>query len=469
MAQPVSPQFKGLDMVAFCVTISLILLGWCMIYSVGYGDGYSDSISEFLRTIAGRQAIFVGISILLFVAIMIIDWKFWRTFSTPIYIGSLGLLVLVLLFGHEINGAKAWFRIFGFSLQPSEIAKFGTSLALSDYLATVRLSTPSRRMYFYIAILLGAPMALIVLQNDMGSVLIFSSFMIALFRNGLHSSVPLILIYFGIILIVGIVALMSGILLVLLLMGSIVICFSQRNRLIWLGLSILMSISATIVYGLDLRTEALVGAGLFFGVTAFIYVRDQAYTLPITISSMIAVGMLCAFSSKYIFDNVLKPHHQERINIWLQPEKSDPYGRLLNLTQSKVAIGSGGWFGKGYLQGDMTKLNYVSMQETDFIFSSIGEEHGFIGSALVIGLFMILLWRIIGMAEKQRNDFTRNYAYCVAGLIFIHVMINIGMTMGLFPVIGIPLPFISKGGSSLLGFTLLMGVLLKLDQHTKSI
>ena len=243
----------------------------------------------------------------------------------------------------------------------------------------------------------------------------------------------------------------------------------MKQSTFWLAAFALLFIASVIVFNLDLRIEALVSNGIFLVAGIITYLREKTYDLPITMVALMAVGLLVAGSANYGFNNILEPHQQDRINVWLQPTKADPHGSAYNLVQSKVAIGSGGLAGKGFLQGSMTKLNYIPAQSTDFIFSSIGEEHGFIGSLIVIGLFMGLLWRIIVIAEKQRSPFSRNYAYAVGGVLFIHIMINIGMTMGLFPVIGIPLPFISYGGSSLLGFTLMVGVLLKLDQNLKSV
>jgi len=461
--------FKGLDPIAFSIMISLSVIGWLMIYAVGYGSGYPDSIPEFLKTEAGRQAIFLGVSTILFLGILVIDWKFWRTFSNPIYIGSMILLLLVALFGAEINGARSWFRIFGFSLQPSEIAKFGVCLALSDYLAGVKITSSSRQALLYAGLIIGIPIVLVMLQPDAGSALVFFSFAIVLYRNGLSANIFVLGAFLVGLLIFGIVTPIMTILFGLLLLANIVMAYSMKNQLFWLAACGLIVIASLIVFNLDFGIEAIAANILFLGSSIFIYLKEKTYDLPITTGALLIVGLMTAGASNYVFNNMLKSHHQDRINVWLQPEKADPLGGAYNLFQSKVAIGSGGFAGKGFLEGSMTKLNYIPEQSTDFIFSSIGEEHGFIGSLIVIGLFTVLLWRIIVIAEKQRSPFSRNYAYAVAGVFFVHIMINIGMTMGLFPVIGIPLPFISKGGSSLLGFTLMLGVLLKLDQHLKSV
>ncbi len=464
-----TPIFKGLDTIAFSIIISLGVIGWCMIYAVGHGSGYPDSIPDFLRTEAGKQAIFLGIATILFIAILVIDWKFWRTFSNPIYIGSMILLLLVALFGTEIKGARSWFHIFGFSFQPSEIAKFGTCLALSDYLTGVKITSSSRQALMYAGVIVGVPIILIMLQPDAGSALVFLSFLIVLYRNGLSPSILILGIYLLIVLLLGIVVPVMTIFFGILLLANLIMAYSMKSQVFWLGAYALLMIASLIVFFLDLRLEAIVSHVIFLATSIVIYLREKAYDLPITISVLMIVGLLVAGSANYGFNNILQSHQQDRINVWLQPSKSDPHGSAYNLAQSKVAIGSGGFAGKGFLKGSMTKLNYIPAQSTDFIFSSIGEEHGFLGSMIVIGLFMALLWRIAIIAEKQRSPFSRNYAYAVGGILFIHVMINIGMTMGLFPVIGIPLPLISYGGSSLLGFTLMLGVLLKLDQNLKSV
>lgn len=469
MTKAGTPIFRGVDVIAFSIMISLGAMGWFMIFAVGYGSGYPDSIPLFIKTQAGKQAIFLVAAIIVFLAILIIDWKFWRTFSNPIYIGSIILLVLVLIFGTEIKGAKSWFHIFGYSLQPSELAKFGVSLAVSDYLATVKITASSRRALFYSAIIIGIPTALILLQPDAGSALIFGSFIIVLFRNGLSPAFILVTIYLVLILIFGIITPITSLLFCLLLLGNLAMSYSMKNQILWMSLYSLILISSLLVFNSEFEIEAIVANVGLMIICMFFYYRERSYDLPVTIIAILGIGLLFAASSNFAFNNFLKPHQQDRINVWLQPEKCDPQGSLYNLIQSRVAIGSGGFAGKGYLKGSMTKLNYIPEQSTDFIFSSIGEEHGFLGSMIVIGLFLALLWRIIIIAEKQRSPFSRNYAYCVAGILFTHIVINIGMTMGLFPIIGIPLPFISYGGSSLLGFTLMIGVLLKLDQNLKSV
>lgn len=461
--------FKGLDPIVFSIVISLGVIGWLMIYSVGYGSGYPDSIPAFLKTEAGRQAIFLFVSAILFLGILVIDWKFWRTFSNPIYIGSMVLLLLVVLFGSEINGARSWFRIFGFSFQPSELAKFGTCLALSDYLATVKITSSIRQALIYAGLIIGIPIVLVLLQPDAGSALIFFSFVVVLYRNGLSPYFFIVGLFLVLALTLGIVLPLLSIFFGILLLVNGIVAYSMRSQLFWLVSFAFVFVASVVIFSLDLQMEAVVANCIFLVSLIVSYLREKTYDLPITMGALIFTGMLMAVGSNYTFHNMLKPHHMDRINVWLQPEKADPQGSAYNLFQSKVAIGSGGLAGKGFLEGTMTKLNYIPEQSTDFIFSSIGEEHGFLGSVIVVTLFMVLLWRIITIAEKQRSPFSRNYAYAVAGVLFVHVMINIGMTMGLFPVIGIPLPFISKGGSSLLGFTLMIGVLLKLDQHLKSV
>ncbi|CAG0899187.1 unnamed protein product, partial [Cyprideis torosa] len=281
----------------------------------------------------GKQTLWLGIAIGTFVIVYVVEWEFWNSFAFPIYAVTIVLLILVLLVGTEIKGAKSWFSLFGMSFQPSEIAKFTTALAVSSFLSSYKTDIKNRNTLLIALGLIGLPMVLILLQPDAGAA----------------------------------------------------------------------------------------------------------------------------------FENLLEPHQQDRINVWLRPEKSDPRGSRYNIIQSKRAIGSGGLKGKGFLQGDMTKLNYVPEQTTDFIFSTVGEEQGFIGSVGVIFLFTLLLSRIVIIAERAKNAFIQNYAYAVAGILFLHFFVNIGMALGLMPVIGIPLPFLSKGGSALLGFTIMISVLLRMD------
>lgn len=451
---------KKFDVTTFSAYLGLVVLGWLMIFSVGYHEDQSS----FFQTSAGKQAIWIGISFFTFLAINLIDWKFWRVFAYPIYIFSLFLLVAVLIFGVTIKGATSWFSLGGFSFQPSEIAKFATCLAMAGFLSAYNTDlkdTYHQLIAFFIFLL---PAGLILLQPDAGSALVFFSFLILLYREGLSPNYYIIGAFVTVVLLTGLVFGPLYVTLALLLISIFILAFNfNGQKRPWLGGATAFIVTAIVLTYQGRLNEVLMATGIAFVAFTFYLWRKKRNRYAGLLYTAILSGGLLAYVSNYAFHNMLKPHQQERIKVWLQPGECDPRGSLYNVLQSQMAIGSGGIKGKGFLNGTMTKLNYVPEQSTDFIFCTIGEEHGFIGTFGIIGLFFLLMYRITVIAERQRNNFARNYAYGVAGILFIHFFINIGMTMGLMPIIGIPLPFLSKGGSSLLGFTIMIAVLLKLD------
>ncbi len=453
---------KKLDVTTFSTYLGLVVLGWLMIFSVGFHENQSS----FFQTSAGKQAIWIGISFFTFIVISLIDWKFWRAFAYPIYAASLVLLAAVLVFGVTIKGATSWFSLGGFSFQPSEIAKFGTCLAMASFLSAYNTDlkdSHSQLIAFGIFLL---PVGLILLQPDAGSALVFFSFLILLYREGLSPTYYIIGAFVTVVLLTGLVFDPWYILLVLILLSIFIMAFNfNGHKRPWLGGAAAFIVTAGVMTYEGYLNEVLIASSVTFVAFTFYLWRKKRSRYAGLLYTAILSGGLLAYVSNYAFHNVLKPHQQERIKVWLQPGECDPRGSLYNVLQSQMAIGSGGIKGKGFLKGTMTKLNYVPEQSTDFIFCTIGEEHGFIGTFGIVGLFLLLLYRITVIAERQRNNFARNYAYGVAGIFFIHFFINIGMTMGLMPIIGIPLPFLSKGGSSLLGFTLMIAVLLKLDHN----
>jgi rod shape determining protein RodA len=450
------------DTITIALWFSLMIIGWFMIFAVGYNEKNPASLLD-LGTSAGKQLMFIGITLLLFFAVQIIEWKFWRTFSYLIYAISLLLLVLVLFVGDNIKGATAWFSFMGFSFQPAELAKFGTSLAISNYSSAKAFKLGGRVNNINIAGLLLSPVFLILLQPDAGSALVFLSFLILLFREGLSPVYFFIGTFLAGVFIGALLFNTSVIIMLLFLMAIAGIITSKQDKLYWftgLGMLLITNIIAVIE---SMELYAILLDFALFSLLAFSVWRRGEVRLMLVLLPSLAIGSGLAFFANYAFDHVLAPHQQDRINVWLHPEKCDPQGSLYNLVQSKMAISSGGLEGKGYLQGTLTKLNYVPEQSTDFIFCTVGEEHGFIGTIVVIGLYLALFYRLVLMAERQRLHFVRNYIYCILGILFFHFFINIGMTMGLVPIIGIPLPFMSYGGSSLLGFGLMMSVLIKLD------
>jgi len=459
----VSSDNKQLDWPSFAIFLSLMLIGWLMIYAASYDIKNPTSIFD-INTAYGKQIMWIGLSIMLFFIIQIIEWKFWRTFSYLIYGISLILLILVLFFGVTIKGATAWFSFMGFSFQPAEIAKFGTSLALSNYMSAKSFKLGEKRHAINITMLILLPVGLIMLQPDAGSALVFLSFLILLFRQGL-SVIYYVIGAFLVAVFIGALLFNTYLVVIALFLLSILaLVFTKSNKLYWLiGFSMLLI--ANVIAAIEsFYIYALIADILIFLLfAAMVWQRGEVRMVLIIVPALV-IGTSLAYFANYTFENILAPHQQDRINVWLHPEKCDPRGSLYNLLQSKMAISSGGLEGKGFMEGTLTKLNYVPEQSTDFIFCTIGEEHGFIGVIVLISLFVGLFIRLVKLAERQRLLFVRNYIYCILGILFFHFFINIGMTMGLVPVIGIPLPFVSYGGSSLLGFTLMISVLLKLDK-----
>jgi rod shape determining protein RodA len=415
------------------------------------------------------QLIWIGASLLLALVIMTLDVKLFSFFSYVIYGMSIGLLILVLIIGKEVNGAKAWLAIGQFSLQPAEFAKIGTALALAKFLSQYNIKINDFQTLTPISIILIIPVALIALQPDAGSILVYTAFAFALFREGL----PGIVLFFGFTLIVllflSLVAPQLRILIVLLVLAfSAFAVITRRYKESFIGLAIYI-VSIGLIWGFSLLLGSKLG---YYKILAFsFFLAGIAYLIigffrRIPLLSTFVIFMFGAIiftnSVDYVFHEMMEEHQQKRVNILLGLE-SDPLGYGYNVNQSLIAIGSGGFFGKGYLQGTQTKFNFVPEQSTDFIFCTIGEEWGFFGSIVVVGLFLYLMYRIIVISERQRSTFTRIYGYSVASIFFFHFTINIGMTIGLLPVIGIPLPFFSYGGSSLWAFTIMLFILLRLD------
>ena len=407
--------FGNVDWVSVALYLFLMFFGWINIYASQYNDDQKLFLDFSQRY--GKQLIFIAASLFVAFTILILDWKFFEVFSYYLYGGIIFLLIILLITGNTTAGSTSWFEIGNYKFQPSEFAKFATILALARYLNThnINLKAITTRINCFIILLL--PLILIVLQNDLGTALVFLSLLLMLFREGLPANILLFGIVFAILFVITLLL----------------------DKLIFSGI---------------LVTIALI---------IFVFSRRRMNELLIIFTGLI-LSISFVFSVNYIFSNVLEPHHVERINILLGKE-IDPHGSGYNIIQSKIAIGSGGFFGKGFLDGTQTRFDFVPEQSTDFIFCTIGEEWGFFGSLIFILVFVTLLVRLITLAEKQRSKFSRIYGYGVTSILFIHFAINIGMTIGLAPVIGIPLPFISYGGSSLIGFTLLLFIFLNLDSY----
>ncbi len=462
MSQRSRISSKSIDWISLTVFLSLLIIGWLMLYASVYDSNVPYAYLDF-DSIIGKQTIWLAIALVAFVIVYAIDWQFWNTFALPIYGVAIFLLIMVLIVGTEIKGATSWFTFGGVSFQPSEIAKFATALAVSGFLSSYKSDIRTKNSILISFGLILLPVFFILLQSDAGSAIIFVSFFMLFYRRGLS---PLFYILGFSIAGIFIGSLVFGpriIVLAAALLGLGILIYnigdSWRSALIFFFIS---SISI-LLYFRDLYWYGIGIVALSTVVYSFMMFQERLFrTLTLVLPAVLLSTML-AFGSTFAFESLLEPHQQDRINVWLRPEKSDPRGARYNIIQSKLAIGSGGLQGKGFLKGDMTNLNYVPEQTTDFIFSTVGEEQGFIGSFGVIFLFTLLIIRTVIIAERAKNVFIQNYAYCVAGIFFVHFFINIGMALGIMPVIGIPLPFLSKGGSALLGFTIMVAVLLRMD------
>jgi rod shape determining protein RodA len=474
------PFWRNLDVVTFCICMGLAFIGWLLVYRVGGSEDDVEQAGSFLATSAGKQTMWMILAMALFWLTMLFDPKFWETFAYGFYTAAMVGLILVLFLGSNIKGATSWFSFGGMTFQPSEVAKFATCLAVSAFLGRFNTNLEHFRSQLVAFGLILLPIFLILMQPDPGSALVFFSFLFVFYRQGLSPTLYLIGAFVLANLIAGFVFDTQYITLGLLSLGLIILGYSTtRNhnsmgrynkRQNWaFGLAgVAVGGLAYWQYELPADFGPLIAAVLLFGgLGTYLWMKEKQGKLFRLLTFAVLFGTGVAFMAHYTINNVLKPHQQARIKLWLTPEECDPHGPRYNLEQSKLAISSGGWDGKGLFKGTMTRLDYVPEQTTDFIFSTVGEEQGFIGSVSIIVLYLVLLFRLTTIAERQRTTFARCYAYCVAGIFFVHFFINIGMTMGLMPIIGIPLPFISKGGSSLLGFTIMIAVLLRLDSTRK--
>jgi rod shape determining protein RodA len=442
-------------------------MGWFNIYAAVYNEENND-IFDFSQRY-GKQFVWIVAALVLAVFLVMIDSRFYFFFSWFIYGSIMLLLVLVLILGEEINGARSWFDFGGLTFQPSEFAKFGTALALAGFLNTQRQDLTRLRVMIPAAAIILFPSFLIALQPDMGSSVVYLALFIVLFREGLSpyifvSGLLMVILFFLTLLINNLYLTIA-----MVIIASLLVWFATRKwKLALLGLGILI-INTGILFILNrfmfksINDELIVLIALILSGFIFaIYIYSKKARALLVIYIFLVGSLLFVNSVDYTFNNIIQPHQKDRVNILLGI-KSDPHGTGYNVNQSLISIGSGGLLGKGYLQGTQTKFKFVPKQSSDFIFCTIGEEWGFAGSFVVIGLYLFLFLRLIFLAERQRSVFSRIYGYGVVSILFMHVFINIGMTIGLVPVIGIPLPFFSYGGSSLWGFTILLFIFLRLD------
>lgn len=457
----------NIDWISVILYILLMLLGWINIYAAVYSDEHK-SIFDFSQQY-GKQAIWIVASLVLALGIVLVDSKIYVSFAYLFYSLIIFLLLAVLVIGTEINGAKSWLQLGGVLLQPSEFAKLATALALAKYISSYGFKMHTVKALSVIGAILLLPIGLILLQNDTGSALVFFVFVFVLYREGLTG----VVLFFGFLAAFLFVLTMvfSPLETTLFLMlaafgGSLFVMKDYKQSLRGLAIAILMYSffwGSNVLFKLDFNSLQIVlyAAVITIFIVTIYALRRRIRNLLIIIGFLFG-SILFTLSVDYVFETFLEKHQQARINELLGIE-SNPHGVGYHVHQSKIAIGSGGFFGKGFLNGTQTKFDFVPEQSTDFIFCTVGEEWGFVGSVVVMGLFLLLFIRLIRLAEKQRTRFSRVYGYSVACILFFHFAINIGMTIGLAPVIGIPLPFFSYGGSSLWSFTILLFVFLRLD------
>jgi len=414
-------RYFKFDWITIIIFLLLVGFGWLNILSASH-VGETVDYFNFSQPY-GKQLVFIILTFVLIVLILSIDAKFYERFSSIIYLVSMLSLVGLFVFGKNVNGATSWYAIGGMTLQPSEFAKAATALAVAKYISDLNTDIKRFSDQIKIFIIIFIPAVLILLQNDAGSTIVYASFFFVLYREGLPKQYLII-----------------GILLILLSVSAL-----KFN-------SIITSIIAAII------------------IFSYHFLRKKKPTIlrPIIIT---VACVVISFGVQFFYSNILKPHQQDRISLWLRlekdPNKIEQMRRdiLYNLYESEKAISSGGFAGKGFLEGTRTTGKFVPEQHTDYIFSTVGEEWGFLGSTAVVILFVLLLLRVLRLAELQKSQFSRVYGYSVASILFIHFMINVGMVMGLIPTVGIPLPFFSYGGSGLWGFTILLFVFVKLDSN----
>lgn len=405
---------SNIDWVVVGIYITLVVLGWLNIYSSSLPEN-ATSIFDMTQSY-GKQLLYIGLTIPLILVILLVDGKFYEKFSSLIFGFSLLLLAGLFVFGKTIKGQANWYSFGGFGLQPSEFAKAATALALAKYLSDTQVNLKNTDCQMKALAILFLPVLLIV-PHDPGSALIYFVFFFVLYREGL----PAWYLWTGFVAII-----------------IFVMCLLLKVQYVLL---------------------------ISFLILIYAYFKTRYASRNMVFSAIIFVCISgFALSTSYVFDHVFKQHHRDRFNILLGKEV-DMKGIGYNINQSKIAIGSGGWFGKGYLEGTQTKGGFVPEQHTDYIFTTVGEEWGFVGSLFVVGLFIALIFRIIHLAERQKTKFSRIYGYSTAAILFMHFFINTAMVLGIFPTVGVPLPMFSYGGSGLWGFTILIFIFVKMDAN----
>lgn len=466
------PTKGRIDYITILIYLSLVVFGWVNIYAAVYTDDQASIFDISQRY--GMQLLWMGISGFVAVSIILIDDKYYHMLAYPFYFLGIAVMTAVMFFGTEVNGARAWIDLAGVRIQPVEFMKIVTALALSRYISSYSFDIRSPRSLFSIAMIIMVPVALILLQNDTGSAMVFAAFVLVLYREGFGKWLYLLGLFLVFLFVISFLVDPVTVILIILLLTLVAEGVANglwNYKIRYLALVLLVSSFVLVLFWIfRWHISSYVALFVGIGVSLIGVIRYSIGRRLINVWNYVTVfvgAILFTRVIDYVFNKVLQVHQRQRILDLLDIEK-DPHGWSYNVIQSKVAIGSGGLLGKGFLDGTQTKFSFVPEQSTDFIFCTVGEEWGFVGSALVVLLFTFLIIRLIRMGERQAEPFARVYCYCTAAILFMHFAINITMTIGLFPVVGIPLPFFSYGGSSLLAFTILLFIAVRLDSSDES-
>ncbi|MDR1654225.1 MAG: rod shape-determining protein RodA [Prevotellaceae bacterium] len=475
------PLPQRLDWTIIIIYLVLVIMGWLSVYGASYDFENPASIFDFDQR-AGKQFIWILTGFAIAGIVLLIDAKVYNYFAYIIYATVVVLLIITIFIAPDIKGSRSWIVIGSVNFQPAETAKVATSLVLARFMSAYNYKFRTWKDIFPLLGFVLLPMALIILQKETGSALVFIAFFLVFYREGMNG----IIILFGLLAVLLFVIvirfsaveigsgslgfiLAMGIVLLIQLVYSLAFRKDKQGMVALFGAVAIAVVSYVLFYFFEVKINfnyiaiAIIFLSAIFWIVQELFYRKKQYRTIVLIS---IVSVIFCYSSEYLFERVLQPHQQLRIKVLLNME-DDLSGAGYNVNQSKIAIGSGGLFGKGFLNGTQTKLKYVPEQDTDFIFCTVGEEHGFAGSIAVLALYAFLLVRLLKIAERQHYAFSRVYGYCVASILFFHLVINVGMVLGLMPVIGIPLPFFSYGGSSLWGFTVMLFILIKLDSEKR--
>lgn len=469
---------KSLDKLSVFYFFILMVFGWLNVYGASVTDAQTSAFDPHFRS--GMQLIWIGVSLLVAGVILLSNCRFYNTLATVFYALIILVLIATVFLGKDVKGSHSWLQVGPISVQPAEFSKFITALMLAHVMGKEDFVLKSFKSYMQVIGIVLLPMLLIIAQKETGSALVFFAFVLMFYREGLPGLIPILgLLMIGLFVLVlrfsdvylfggeqMALGIFIGIVIVLIVALVFLRRYTKERKLFWWlfgGLSVYfpLTYAARLFFVFNFFYITLLA--IFFVIGVFLYfalLRHKKVFMLIAL--FIIVGIVYNYSVQYLFQDVLEPHQQTRIKVVLGMA-NDPTGISYNVNQARIAIGSGGIFGKGYLQGTQTKLKYVPEQDTDFIFSTIGEDFGFVGSVSVLLIYLLFLFRLITIAERQTDRFVRIYGYSVISIFAMHLFVNVGMVLGLVPVIGIPLPFFSYGGSSFLSFTILLFIFLRLD------